>query len=100
MEPSDRSLLPPLNATGVADGWTSTPSTARTTRSAVIQHAVASQQKLVSLLERPSPMSSACAVLSELEAHLSEAGVRTERYKSMALQSVPHRLSGFGGWER
>ena len=60
---------------------TSTPTTARTARMTVMRHAAASQHSLTALLERPSPRnSSACAILSELETHLSEAGAKTARW--------------------
>lgn len=62
----------------------------------VMRHAVASQHSLSALqAERPASSStSACAILSELESHLSEAGVRAARWRGIS--DTPLRGSAFG----
>ena len=77
-----------------------TPSTsAKTARAAVLAHAAESQARMrgVGLLEAPASSSSATkasAVLAEMEAHLSQSGVKTQRWKNFG--EAPWRQSAFG----
>ena len=77
------------------DSGISTPSTARTARQAVLRHAAASHASLSGLAEHRSSSTSASAVLSELEAHLSDARTKTTRWRGVT-DSRGWRQTAFG----